>query len=88
MYPTGQLSAGLSQSLFKGKGSLKLSARDIFYTQAMEGLTDFPAASEYFILTRDSRVINLAFTYRFGKPLKATKRSTGGAADEINRAGT
>jgi len=88
LYPTGQLSAGLSQSLFKGKGSLKLSARDIFYTQAMEGLTDFPAASEYFILTRDSRVINLAFTYRFGKPLKATKRSTGGAADEINRAGT
>ena len=88
LYPTGQLSAGLSQSLFKGKGSLKLSARDIFYTQAMEGLTDFPAASEYFILTRDSRVVNLAFTYRFGKPLKAAKRSAGGAADEINRAGT
>ncbi|QIL39424.1 TonB-dependent receptor [Pedobacter sp. HDW13] len=88
LYPTGQLSAGLSQSLFKGKGSLKLSARDIFYTQAMEGLTDFPAASEYFILTRDSRVVNLAFTYRFGKPLKASKRSAGGAADEINRAGT
>ncbi|MNT53408.1 hypothetical protein D3C72_1904940 [compost metagenome] len=54
----------------------------------MEGLTDFPAASEYFILTRDSRVVNLAFTYRFGKPLKAAKRSAGGAADEINRAGT
>ncbi|RDC56689.1 TonB-dependent receptor [Pedobacter chinensis] len=87
LYPTGQLSAGLSQSILKGKGSLKLSARDIFYTQAMEGLTDFPGANEYFTLTRDSRVVNLAFTYRFGKPLKAVKRSTGGAADEINRAG-
>ncbi|WP_293313749.1 outer membrane beta-barrel protein [Pedobacter sp. UBA5917] len=87
LYPTGQLSVGLSQNLFKGKGSLKLNARDIFFTQAMEGLTGFPAANEYFILKRDTRVVSLAFTYRFGKPLKTTKRSTGGAAEEINRAG-
>lgn len=85
--PTGQVSAGLSKTILKGKGSLKLSARDIFYTQAMEGLTDFPGASEYFILWRDSQVINLGFSYRFGKPLKAPKRSTGGAGDEVNRAG-
>lgn len=88
LYPTGQVSVGLAQTIFKGKGSLKLSARDIFYTQAMEGLTDFPGANEYFILTRDSRVINLAFTYRFGKPLKAAKRSSGSATDEMNRAGS
>ncbi len=85
--PTGQVSAGLAKTILKGKGSLKLSARDIFYTQAMEGLTDFPGASEYFILWRDSQVINLGFSYRFGKPLKAPKRSTGGAGDEVNRAG-
>ncbi|SEQ75909.1 outer membrane beta-barrel family protein [Pedobacter rhizosphaerae] len=88
LYPTGQVSLGLAQTILKGKGSLKLSARDIFYTQAMEGLTDFPGANEYFILTRDSRVINLAFTYRFGKPLKAAKRSSGSATDEMNRAGS
>jgi hypothetical protein len=88
LYPTGQVSVGLAQTILKGKGSLKLSARDIFYTQAMEGLTDFPGANEYFILTRDSRVINLAFTYRFGKPLKAAKRSSGSATDEMNRAGS
>ncbi|KQB99228.1 outer membrane beta-barrel protein [Pedobacter sp. Hv1] len=85
--PTGQLSAGLVKTILKGKGSLKLSARDIFYTQSMEGLTDFPGANEYFILWRDSQVINLGFSYRFGKPLKAPKRSTGGAGDEMNRAG-
>lgn len=88
LYPTGQLSAGLSQSILKTKGSLKLVARDILYTQMMEGLTNFPGATEYFILKRDTRFIGLTFTYRFGKPLKAAKRSTGGAADEINRAGT
>jgi iron complex outermembrane receptor protein len=85
--PTGQLSAGLSKTILKGKGTLRLTARDIFYTQSMEGMTDFPGANEYFILWRDSQVINAGFTYRFGKPLKAAKRSTGGANDEINRAG-
>jgi hypothetical protein len=86
--PTGQVSAGIAKTILKGKGSLKLSARDIFYTQSMEGLTDFPNANEYFILWRDSQVINLGFTYRFGKPLKAAKRSSGGAKEEINRAGS
>lgn len=85
--PTGQVSAGLVKTILKGKGSLRLTARDIFYTQSMEGMTDFPGANEYFILWRDSQVINIGFNYRFGKPLKAAKRSSGGAADEIGRAG-
>jgi len=87
LYPTGQVSAGLAKTVLKGKGTLRLTARDVFYTQSMEGMTDFPGANEYFILWRDSQVINLGFSYRFGKPLKATKRSTGGANDEMNRAG-
>ena len=86
--PTGQISAGLAKTVLKGKGTWRLTARDIFYTQKMEGLTDFPGANEYFILWRDTQVINLGFSYRFGKPLKAPKRSTGGASDEINRAGS
>ncbi len=86
--PTGQVSAGIVKTILKGKGSLRLTARDIFYTQSMEGMTDFPGANEYFILWRDSQVVNVGFNYRFGKPLKAAKRSSGGAADEIGRAGT
>jgi iron complex outermembrane receptor protein len=86
--PTGQVSAGCAKTILKGKGTLRLTARDIFYTQKMEGMTDFPGANEYFILWRDSQVLNLGFSYRFGKPLKTPKRSTGGASDEINRAGT
>lgn len=87
LYPTGQVSAGIAKTILKGKGTLRLTGRDIFYTQAMEGLTDFPGANEYFILWRDTQVVNVGFTYRFGKPLKAPKRSMGGASDEINRAG-
>ena len=88
LYPTGQVSAGVSKTILKGKGNLKFSARDVFFTQAMEGLTDFPQAQEYFKLTRDSRLFFLSFSYRFGKPLKVIKRSNGGATDEMKRAGS
>jgi len=88
LYPTGQVSAGLSKTILKGKGTLKFSARDIFFNQAMEGLTDFPQAQEYFKLTRDSRLFFLSFSFRFGKPLKLPKRSNGGVTDEMKRAGS
>ncbi len=87
LYPTGQLSLGVSRQVLKKKGTLKFSARDIFYTNAMEGLTQFDKATEYFILRRDSRVLNLSFTYRFGKAYKTIKRTGGSAGDEIERVG-
>lgn len=87
LYPTGQLSLGISRPVLKKKGTLKLSLRDLFYSNAMEGLTQFPKATEYFIVRRDSRVINLSFTYRFGKAYKTAKRSNGSAGDEMERVG-
>lgn len=83
--PTGQLSFGLARPVLKKKGTLKLTIRDIFFTQVMEGNTDFPDADEYFILRRDTRAVNLAFTWRFGKPLKTIRRSAGSAKDEMDR---
>ncbi len=87
LYPTGQLSLGVSRQVLKKKGTLKFSARDIFYTNAMEGLTQFDKATEYFILRRDSRVFTLAFTYRFGKAYKTAKRTSGSASPEMERVG-
>ena len=87
LYPTGQLSLGLSKSILKRKGTLKFSARDIFYTNAMEGLTQFPNATEYFKEKRDSRVFTLAFIYRFGKTYKAATHSEGSATEESDRVG-
>ena len=46
--PAGQLSAGISKTVLKNKGTLKLAVRDIFYTQWMKGLTQFTGATEYF----------------------------------------
>lgn len=86
--PAGQVSLGLSKTLLKGKGTLRLTVRDIFYTQIMAGNTTFNNSSEYFSFTRDTRVANLAFTYRFGKPIKgAVKRSEGASKEEIQRVG-
>lgn len=87
LYPTGQLSVGLSAPVLNKKGTLKFSARDVFYTNGMEGLTSFPNATEYFKLLRDSRVFTLSFTYRFGKLFKTGKGTSGSAADEIERVG-
>lgn len=87
LYPTGQVSVGISKPVLHKKATLKFSARDIFHTNAMEGLTQFPNATEYFKLVRDSRVFTLAFSYRFGKAYKTGKHSEGSAADEAARVG-
>jgi len=84
LYPAGQVHMGLSKAVLKKKGTVKLSYRDIFYTGAMEGLTSFPDATEYFKLKRDSRVLSLSFTYRFGKSFKVTRHQDG-AGDEKDR---
>ncbi|WP_290797648.1 outer membrane beta-barrel protein [Flavihumibacter sp. UBA7668] len=82
--PTGQAGIGISKQVLKNKGNLKLTARDIFYTQNMEGFTIFNQATEYFRLQRDTRVINLAFTWRFGNQSKAIPRRTN-KVDEADR---
>ena len=88
LQPTGQLSVGLSKQAFNNKGSIKLTARDIFYSQAMEGLTHFQTVNEYFKLQRDTRIVSLSITYRFAKGTKTqARRTTGASADEIERVG-
>jgi len=84
LYPAGQVHMGLSKAVLNKKGTVKLGFRDIFYTGAMEGLTSFPDATEYFKLKRDSRVLSLSFTYRFGKSFKVTRHQDG-AGDEKDR---
>jgi hypothetical protein len=85
--PAGQLAVGVAKALWKNKATVKLAFRDVFHTQWMKGNTYFPAATEYFKLTRDTRVALLSFSYRFGKTFKASRRSEGAAGEEIRRVG-
>jgi iron complex outermembrane receptor protein len=85
--PMGQMAAGVSKQVLKGKGTVKLNVRDIFYTQIPHGDINFKKTEARFRNTRDTRVANVTFTYRFGKPIKSTngQRKKGGASDEQNR---
>lgn len=87
--PTGQLSTGVSKQVWKNKGTFRLTFRDMFYTQAMAGWTQFQNTVEYFKLIRDTRVVTFSFTYRFGQSMKGpARRQTGGAGTEMERVGT
>jgi outer membrane receptor protein involved in Fe transport len=83
-----QVSAGVSKTILKDKGTLRLNVRDIFFGQVIDGQIDYQNVMEHFRQSRDSRVANLAFTYRFGKTFKETaKRKSGSAGDEQQRVG-
>lgn len=85
--PLGQLSAGVSRPVLKGKGTVRLNMRDILYTNWVKGSINFQSTQATFENKRDSRMANIAFTYRFGKPIKGSQnnRKRGGAEDEQNR---
>ncbi|HUC81627.1 MAG TPA: outer membrane beta-barrel family protein, partial [Flavisolibacter sp.] len=85
--PAGQVSLGLSKNILQNQGTIKLAVRDVFYTNWMKGFTQFTNATEYFKLTRDSRVGTISFSWRFGKAFKSAKRSEGAAGDEVQRVG-
>ncbi|WP_082685114.1 TonB-dependent receptor [Hymenobacter sedentarius] len=84
----GQLVAGVSKSLWEKKGSLKLNVADIFYTQKTRATSSYNNYQERLYQRFDTRVVTLAFTYRFGNQKVApTRRRTTGAEDEKRRAG-
>lgn len=87
LQPFGQVSAGISKQILKDKGTIKLNARDIFYTQKVKGNINFQQTEATFWQNRDSRVVNLSFVFRFGKQIQNApqNRRTGGADDESNR---
>jgi outer membrane receptor protein involved in Fe transport len=88
--PLGQMSAGISKQVIKGKGSVRLNVRDIFYTNWVQGQINFQSTEASFKNKRDSRVAGISFTYRFGKPIKGPQnnRKKGGADDEQSRVKT
>lgn len=85
--PMGQLNAGVSKQILKGKSTVKLNVRDILYTQVVTGNIYFQNTDAYFKNSRDTRVVTLSFVYRFGKPMKDAqpRRKTGGSSEEQNR---
>ncbi|MCB0776718.1 MAG: TonB-dependent receptor [Chitinophagaceae bacterium] len=86
--PQGELGAGISKQILKNKGTLRFTVRDMFYTQNYSGYSRFENSDEPFEVKWDSRVFRITFNWRFGKPMKTVRRSSGGATEETERVGT
>jgi len=80
--PIGQVSAGISKQLLNNKASLKLNVRDIFYTQTIREIQNFQNVQSTVNRARDTRVVNIAFVFRFGKQ---SKPKASQATDEQKR---
>ena len=89
MDPMWRIDAGLQKQVFKNKGTLKLSVRDIFASQKFSGFVKYQDIDITINNHWDSRNASLTFSYRFGKPLQnQQRRKTGGASDEQSRVKT
>ena len=86
----GAMNAAFSKQVMKGKGTFRLSIRDIFWSQQAKGTIKYSNVDAAFQQRRDSRQVALGFTYRFnkGKTGNVPKRKTGAADDEKNRVNT
>ncbi|HEY0042338.1 MAG TPA: outer membrane beta-barrel family protein, partial [Flavisolibacter sp.] len=86
--PMGSINLGFSQQIMKEMGTLRLSIRDVFYTQRFKGSTKYGNVDAAFQEQNDTRVVTLGFTYRFSKgKVNGPKRRSGSANDEQNRVG-
>jgi len=73
--PMGQANIGLAKNnLLKGKGSLRLIARDPFNWQVFRGLTKYGNVDINIKNRWDNRQFGASFTYRFGKQQSQQKK--------------
>jgi hypothetical protein len=81
------VSLGIQKKILKGKGSLKLSANDIFFSNLNNGIINNIKLTDANWRNRgDSRFVALTFTYGFGKSFETkSQHDATGADSEKNR---
>lgn len=77
---------GIQKKILKGKGSIKLAANDIFYSNLNNGIIKNIRLTDANWRNRpDSRFVALTFTYSFGKSFQTKTYDATGADSEKNR---
>lgn len=79
------LSVGLQKTVLKKQGTITINFADIFWKAYPSGTTNFGNVNEDWIAKRDTRVLNIGFTYKFGKAKLGKIRRNTGADDEKSR---
>ncbi|MBD2768681.1 TonB-dependent receptor [Hymenobacter sp. BT664] len=75
--PTGQVAVGVQQTLWAEKATLRLGVQDLFYTSRFGTRTQYQNLDVATAWRRDSRVVTLTASYRFGTRTAAPSRATG-----------
>jgi len=80
------LDAGVQKKILGDRGTIRLNATDIFKTLLPMAIVTFPGRYvEHWDAYRDSRVINLSFSYRFGNTKVQGARNRSTASEEERR---
>lgn len=87
--PEWGIAVGGQKTLLKGKGTLRLNVTDIFWTSLPRATITYEGNYiENWHATRDTRVANLSFVYRFGNSkVQQARRRTTASEEERQRAG-
>jgi hypothetical protein len=86
--PQWGIAAGVQKSVLKNRGTLRFNITDIFWTNLPKAVITYDNYIEKWHATRETRIANLSFTYRFGKnTVQAARRRATGSEEERQRAG-
>lgn len=87
--PQWGLSAGVQKTVLKSKGTVRFNITDIFWTNNPKGTITYEGRYvENWHASRESRVANLSFTYRFGNnKVQAARKRTTASEEERQRVG-
>jgi iron complex outermembrane recepter protein len=85
--PQWGIGAGVQKSIMKNKGTIRFNVTDIFWTNLPRATITYNNYVENWHAFRETRVANLAFTYRFGNSkVAAARRRTTSSEEERRRA--
>lgn len=84
--PVFTMRGGVSKKILKDKGTIKLNLNDMFYTNQPGGdIKAIANSSASWLSYLDTRVVNIAFSYRFNKGKSLQARQTGASDTEKSR---
>jgi hypothetical protein len=85
MKSNSNLTLGVQKSILKKRGTITLNMSDILWNAYPSGVTDFGNVNEAWTSKRDTRVVNLTVSYKFGDGKGSRMRRNTGADDEKSR---
>lgn len=84
--PQWGIAAGVQKTVLKNKGTIRFNITDIFWTNLPKAVITFNNYIEKWHAYRETRVVNLNFTYRFGNNrVQAARRRATASEEERQR---